>query len=140
MGGEKVVRGRQLHTGGLKVHGKQLRKALREVDGDLVKQMKDVHQTIAEWVAIDAARNAPEDSGDLRAELHGKGTQTRAYVRTRGGPNQYAGIQEWGDPGRGIAAQEFTMRAAQENASDILAYLVRKTAAIGRSAGFDVRK
>jgi phage gpG-like protein len=78
---------------------KQLRKTLKEFDGDL-GDLRRVHQQAADRVLARAARNAPVRTGRLRASLTAKGNNASAVVRSAGRKAPYAAPVNWGWPSR----------------------------------------
>lgn len=94
--------------------GRQLRRTLRNA-GDDLSDLKDAHRQAAAIAADQAANDAPEVSGALRATIRSAGTKTAGIVRIGNNTKvPYAGPIHWGWAARNIAANPFAATAAQE--------------------------
>jgi phage gpG-like protein len=78
---------------------RQLRKTLKEFDGDL-SQLRVAHQAAADKVLARALRDAPVRTGRLKSSLKAKGNNASAVVRSAGRQAPYAAPVHWGWPTR----------------------------------------
>lgn len=88
----------------IKVEGaRELRSSLRRVSKEYPKEMKAIHEKVAEPVATLARSKSRRKSGKMAGTTRTSATQTMARVAQGGYGVVYAGVQEWGWPGHGIA-------------------------------------
>lgn len=71
----------------------QVRRALRGVDRDALKEVQQVTKRAAEIVASEARIRAPKLSGALAQSIRATTSGNKGIVRS---PLPYAGVQEWG--------------------------------------------
>jgi HK97 gp10 family phage protein len=89
----------------------QLNRDLRKLGIDM-EDMKDAMARLADMGAKAAVRHVPHRSGALAGSIRGNRAKGKAVVTAgRGATSQYAGVINYGSPGRGIAAQPFMQQA-----------------------------
>jgi hypothetical protein len=80
--------------------------------GIAVEDLKDAFGNLADMGAKAAISFAPVRSGALAGSIRGNRAKSKAVVTAgRGRTSEYAGIINYGSPGRGIAAQPFMQKA-----------------------------
>ena len=94
---------------------KELRRALKNAEGDLKQELKAANKAAAQSVA-DAAksRHVPVKSGNLAAAISALGSATKGTVKAgkkSKGTQNYAGVIHYGDPNRGRPPQPFLHEA-----------------------------
>lgn len=105
--------------------GRELRRTLRGA-GDDLSDLKDVHKQAAAIAATRAKADAPEVSGRLAATIRSSGTKTAGIVRVGNNTKvPYAHPIHWGWAARGIPANPFAARGAQESEPVWVALYVR---------------
>ena len=93
---------------------RELRRTLKAA-GDDLEDLKAAHAEAAAIVEPVARAKAPRgETGRLAGSVRSSGTKTMALVRAGYASVPYAGVQEWGWPGRNIPAQPFIVPAAHE--------------------------
>ena len=133
-------------TAAVKVEGLvEFQRALRAADKKLPRELGAGNKQVAEIVAKEARKRAPNRSGRLAKSIKGAKQQRRAVVQA-GSPSRvpYAAVQEFGWPARGIAPQPYlypaiadTREEVEEAYGDMIDRLMRR-AFPDRSAGADV--
>lgn len=93
-----------------------LNKTYRELQklGVDVDDLKDVMASIAQKGAALAERYAPSRSGRLRGTIRGNRAKGKATVTAGRARVQYAGVQNYGWPRRGIRGALFMQRADKD--------------------------
>lgn len=82
---------------GIKIEGlKELRKALRDADRELPKQLRRGFNEVAVMVADEAAQRVPVQTGRLRDSIRPRSTQTEGIVVMGRASVPYAGWIEFG--------------------------------------------
>ena len=105
---------------------KELRKAIRKAESsDLKKKLRGAYKSSAGVVSTRAKQLTPVQSGDLRNSIRPLGTQTRAQIAAgKGKTRDYAGVIHYGDPHRGIEAQEFIHEAMSDEWRQVTDFFV----------------
>lgn len=103
----------------IQVHGaKELRRAIKNAEGDLKAELKKANKDAALEVAQAAkARHVPVDSGNLKKAITALGSATKGQVKAgkkSKNTQDYAGVVHYGDPKRGREPQPFLHEAASE--------------------------
>ena len=99
----------------------EVRKGLRAIDKDLVKQLKAVNLESAQMVAGTAKGVVPVLTGKLANTIRAAGTNAAAVVRSgNNGSVPYAGPIHFGWPKRHIAPQPFLYNAMDIERAHIL--------------------
>lgn len=121
---------------GVQVDGlRPLRKALRDLDGDL-GDMKAAHAVALGIVVPAAAARARRRTGRLAASVRGNRSASRATVLAGGAAIPYAGVQEYGWPARNIEPHPFVTAAAHDTESAWLpAYEAEVNRAVDKVTG-----
>lgn len=98
---------------GIKVrNARELRRALRNADPELKKQLRTAYRSSASIVSVRARRDAPVLSYDLRDSIRPLGGVSKAVVAIgKGRSKDYAGRNIFGDPDPGIEANDFPFEA-----------------------------
>lgn len=108
-------------VGAIKIEGlRDFQAALRAADRNLPKELGAANKEIAEIVAREARRRAPEKTGRLKKSIRGLKVQRSAVVRMGGARVPYAPIQEFGWPARGIASQAFLYPAIASTRAEVI--------------------
>lgn len=98
---------------GIRVDGaRQLRSSMRRAELDL-DDLKSTHARVAGLVTTAGKAWAPKRTGRLAATIRPSGTKTAAIVRAGYARTPYAPPIHWGWPARGIRANPWLSRAAQ---------------------------
>lgn len=106
----------------IKIEGaKELRSALRAMEKQWPRIMRDANKQAAEVVADEARRRAPLLTGRLKGSIKAGATQTAGYVKA-GTPARvpYAAVQEFGWPGHSIAPQPYIYPAIEARSSQVV--------------------
>lgn len=99
---------------------KELRKALKQIDSALPKEMTRIHREVAEPVADRAGMKVPRRSGKLAGSLKPAGTTTAARVQAGSGSVPYAGPIHYGWHERNIEPQPFLVSALEDSETKVL--------------------
>jgi len=86
-----------------------------------IDDLKTAMAKLAAMGAASAAGHAPKRSGALAGSIRGNRAKSKAVVIAgRGATSEYAGVINYGSPGRGIAAQHFMQAADRDIAPRIV--------------------
>lgn len=109
---------------GIKVrNARELRRALRNADPGLKKQLRTAYRSSASIVSVRARRDAPVLSGDLRDSIRPLGGVSKATVAAgKGRTRDYAGVIHYGWPAHGIEPQEFLHEALEREWPKVYAH------------------
>lgn len=113
---------------------KDLRRDLRALDRDALKQVQRSLKGSAEIVAAQARIDAPKRTGELARSIRAGTSGNRALVRSR---LPYGNPIHWGWPKRNITANPFIDRAADKKANAALERLADDLEDVFRKHGFD---
>jgi HK97 gp10 family phage protein len=98
----------------------ELRRDLKTLGVDL-EDLKAAMAKLADMGAQAAIGHVPKRSGALAGSIRGNRAKSKAVVTAgRGRTSQYAGIINYGSPGRGIAAQPFMQQADRDVAPKVV--------------------
>lgn len=100
--------------------GRQLRAALRDMEGGLV-DLRKANAEAATVAARAGAGEAPRRSGQLAASIRPGATQSAAIVRAGSARVPYAGVIEYGWAARHIAPHPFLRTGAEHTQTAWLA-------------------
>lgn len=100
---------------------RELRAALRAVQAQWPKVMREANKQAAEVVAGEAKRRAPVLTGRLKESVRAGATQSAGYVQA-GSPVRipYAAVQEFGWPGHNISPQPYVYPAIAAKSSQVV--------------------
>lgn len=93
------------------VGAKEFARTMRKAGADM-KELKGVNRKAATIAAVEAARRAPRDSGDLAKSIRAGATQKAGVVRAGRKAVPYAGPINYGWPKRHIRPRFFVNNAA----------------------------
>lgn len=94
----------------------ELRRTLRRAGADMT-QLKEINKAVAETAAAGARAVAPRRTGALADTIRTSATQKAGVLKAGTGyrgRTPYAGVIEWGWPGRNITADPFLTKGAQD--------------------------
>lgn len=99
------------------VHVEGLREFVRKLEklGVEVQDLKAAFKKVGTLVAADAQALVPRRSGALAASIRPSNNKNKSVVRAGGARVPYAGVINYGWPGRGIPASLFLNNAANRN-------------------------
>jgi hypothetical protein len=101
----------------------QLNRDLRRLGVDM-EDMKNAMAQLAAMEAGAAIRFVPRRSGALAGSIRGYRTKSKAVATAGWGKtSEYAGVINYGSPGRGIAARHFMQQADRDVAPKIIPVL-----------------
>lgn len=106
----------------VKIDGaRELRSALRAMEKQWPRVMREANKQAAEVVARAAKERAPLLTGRLKESIKAGATQTAGYVQA-GSPVRipYAAVQEFGWPGHSIAPQPYVYPAIAASSSEVI--------------------
>lgn len=94
----------------------EFRRALRRANKEVDKGVGQILRRTGRSVRDTARAEAPVRSGELRASIRHSVTGKRSSIYSN---LEWAPIQEYGDPNRGIPARRFMARGVQKSRRDI---------------------
>ncbi len=108
---------------GVRVEG--LRETVRRLErlGVDVGDLKDAFGAISREVVTEATALVPVDSGALKGAIRAARTKNKAVVRAGSARVPYAGVINYGWPGRGIAPTSFLTDPANADPEGKVAHL-----------------
>lgn len=86
---------------------REFQSALRALDGDFPKGLRQANKDAADIVAQEAKTRVPVMSGRLRSSIRALASQRSASVGVGGARLPYAAVQEFGWPGHNISPQPY---------------------------------
>jgi len=134
---------RDTRMGAAQIEGlREVQKALRDMGGDLLNEMKSTHLKAAEIVVEGAKRIAPVRTGRMAASIRAAAVRTGGRVRVGNASVPYAGPIHFGWPERRIKPQPFVYDALDPRRAEVaniyadrLNYLVVKYGIASDKAG-----
>ena len=114
---------------------KEVQYSLHKLGKDARNDMKPAHLAAANLVVYKARPMSPVRSGHLRDSLRGFARQRAGIVRAGNASAPYAGPIIFGWPARGIKANPFIYKAADQRRADIVALYEKRMAELIRKNG-----
>lgn len=114
---------------------RELRSALRKMEGDAVDKLAEAHEASARIVADAARPRVPVVTGALKDTVRHSGTKTGGVVRSGYKRVPYAGPIHFGWPSRSIRAQPFFYEAMDRREEQVIQQFEKHVERIRRRAG-----
>ena len=100
---------------------KKLSRQLKQLDGDLLKELKSINKEAAEKVADEARSLVPVRSGTLKSSIRASGLQSTGVVRSGNKSVPYANVIHFGWRRHNIEPNPFLYDALDERRQEVLA-------------------
>jgi HK97 gp10 family phage protein len=111
---------RDTRMGAAQIEGlREVQKALRDMGGDLLNEMKPTHLKAAEIVVPAAKQLAPVRSGRMAASIRAAAVRSGGRVRVGNSSVPYAGPIHFGWPARRIKPQPFVYEALDPRRDEV---------------------
>ena len=114
---------------------REFQRALRQIDPDLRKELREVQKEAAQIVAVTAAARAPRRTGRLAGSVRATATQKAGSVRAGGARLPYAGPIHFGWRARNIRPQPFIYDALDARREQVVRKFESGIEGLFRKAG-----
>jgi len=114
---------------------REFQRALRQIDPDLRKELREVQKEAAQIVAVTAAARAPRRTGRLAGSIRATATQKAGSVRAGGARLPYAGPIHFGWRARNIRPQPFIYDALDARREQVVRKFESGIESLFRKAG-----